>query len=205
MQQLTGVDANFLHMETGGTFGHVCFLAMLGRSPQDRPLTSEAVRSIVEQRLPQLPPLRRRLVEVPFGIDRPYWGEAGDFDLEFHVREMAVPAPGTSLQLAEQVARIAGRRLDRGRPLWELYLISGLEDDRTALLAKFHHAAVDGLAAAAVFQTLLDDAPEPAGDPARAPGKAEPVPSSLQMWLRGVAGVTLQPLRLLNLQRRVLA
>src|SRR3954452_23259129 len=205
MQQLTGVDANFLNMETGATFGHVCFVAMLGPSPQNGPLTSEAVRSIVEQRLPQLPPLRRRLVEVPFGIDRPYWVEAGDFDLEFHVRELAVPAPGPSLQLAEQVARIAGRPLDRGRPLWELYLISGLEDDRTALLAKFHHAAVDGLAAAAVFQTLLDDAPEPAGRTQPAEWRAEPVPGSLQMWLRGVAGVTMQPLRLLDLQRRFLA
>src|SRR3954451_4508859 len=180
MQQLTGVDANFLHMETGGTFGHVCFLAMLGRSPQDRPLTSEAVRSVVEQRLPQLPPLRRRLVEVPFGIDRPYWVEAGDFDVEFHVRELAVPAPGTSLQLAEQVGRIAGRPVDRGRPLWELYLISGIEGDRTALLAKFHHAAVDGLAAPAVFQPLLDDAPEPVGQVRpTTTWQAEPIPSSL--------------------------
>jgi diacylglycerol O-acyltransferase len=120
---------------------------------------------------------------------------------------LALPAPGSSLQLAEQVGRIAGRPLDRGRPLWELYLISGLEGDRTALLAKFHHAAVDGLAAAAVFQALLDDTPEPAG-PAGPAGptawQAEPIPSGLQMWLRGVAGVTMQPLRFLDLQRRFL-
>src|SRR3954453_11059600 len=183
MQQLTGVDANFLNMETGATFGHVCFVALLGPSRQGGPLTSEAVRSVVERGLPQLPPLRRRLVEVPFGIDRPYWVEAGDFDLEFHVRELALPAPGSSLQLAEQVGRIAGRPLDRSRPLWELYLISGLEDHRTALLAKFHHAAVDGLAAAAVFQTLPDDAPGRAGQTGPASWQAEPFPSSLQMWL----------------------
>ncbi len=205
MQQLTGVDANFLNMETGGTFGHVCFLAVLGPSPQGAPLSFEAARDVVEQRLPQLPPLRRRLVEVPFGIDRPYWVEAGDFDLEFHVREVALSPPGSSLQLAEQVGRIAGRPLDRGRPLWELYLISGLDGDRTALLAKFHHAAVDGLAAAEVFRTLLDETPEPAEKPQPAGWQPEPIPSSLQMWLRGVAGVTMQPLRLLDLQRRFLA
>jgi WS/DGAT/MGAT family acyltransferase len=205
MQQLTGVDANFLHMETGATFGHVCFLAMLGPAPQGGALTAGAVRGIVEQRLAQLPPLRRRLVEVPFGIDRPYWVEAGDFDLEFHVRELAVPAPGSPLQLAEQVGRIAGRALDRGRPLWELYVISGVDGGRTALLAKFHHAAVDGLAAAEVFQTLLDDAPQSGRHPSSATWQAEPVPSSAQMWLRGVAGVAMQPVRLLDVQRRFLA
>src|SRR2546425_377235 len=83
-------------------------------------------------RLPLLPPMRMRLVEVPFGLDYPYWVDDGDFDLDFHVRELALPPPGTDQQLAEQVSRIASRPLDRARPLWELYLIHGLPNGNVA-------------------------------------------------------------------------
>ena len=122
MQQLTGVDASFLYLETGATVGHVCGVALPDPTTRDGELTFDAVRTVVEQRHSLLPPLRRRLVEVPFGIDRPYWADDPDFDLDFHVRELALPAPGSKGQLCEQVARIASRPLDRHRPLWALYL-----------------------------------------------------------------------------------
>lgn len=205
MQQLTGLDANFLYMETGATFGHVCGVVLLDPASGTRPLTFDAVRAVVEQRLHLLPPLRRRLLEVPFGIDRPYWVEDPHFDLDFHVRELALPAPGTPEQLGEQVARIAARPLDRSRPLWELYLLSGLEQEQMALMVKFHHAAVDGVAGAELVTTLLDstpEVPEPAEPPARRP---ERVPGELEMWLRGLVGVTQQPLKVLEFQQRVLS
>ncbi len=204
MQQLTGLDANFLYMETGPTVGHVCGVALLDPSTGGGRLTFGALQSVVEQRLHLLPPLRRRLVEVPLGIDRPYWVEDPDFDLDFHVRELALPTPGSREQLAEQVARIAARPLDRGRPLWELYLMSGLEDDRMVMIVKFHHAAIDGVSGAELLTTLLDqtpELPEPSQPPAWQP---ERVPSDVAMWARGVAGVALQPLKMLDFQRRVL-
>ena len=207
MQQLSGLDANFLYLETGPNFGHVCGVALLDPTALPDGLGFDAVRAVVQQRLPLLPPLRQRLVEVPLGIARPYWAPDPDFDLDFHVRELALPSPGTPLQLAEQVARIASRPLDRSRPLWELYLLSGLEHDQAALMVKFHHAAIDGVAGAELITTLLDQTPVPPPDPAPEPAasRSRPLPGPLQMWARGVASVTLQPMQVLDYQRRVLS
>lgn len=204
MQQLTGLDANFLYMETGSTFGHVCGLALLDPSTGASPVTYSTLSDVLQQRLHLLPLLRRRLVEVPFGIDRPYWVDDPDFDLDFHVREIGIPTPGEAEQLAEQVARIAGRPLDRGRPLWELYLISGLAAGRMALLMKFHHAASDGVGGTELITTLLDPTPVP--PEAAAPQAWEParVPGDLRMYFRGLAGLIQQPRKMLEFQQRVL-
>lgn len=204
MQQLSGVDAAFLSMETGTTFGHVGSLVVLEGTTPTGPLTFEAVRAVVEDRLHLLPPLRRRLAAVPFGLDRPYWVEDPDFDLEFHLREVALPTPGSDEQLAEQVARIAARPLDRRRPLWEAYFLSGLQGDRRALLVKFHHAALDGVAGAELVTTLLDQEPAPAPVARGRSSRPSRVPGEPEMWLRGVVGLSLQPLRALDLQRRLL-
>lgn len=204
MQQLTGVDASFLSMETGTTFGHVCGVVTLDPDTPTGPLTFDTVRTVAAQRLHLLPPLRRKLVEVPFGIDRPYWVDDPHFDLDFHVRELGLPTPGTAEQLAEQVARIASRPLDRGRPLWELYLLTGLEDGRMALMAKFHHAAVDGVAGAELVTTLFDTDPVPPAPTDPPPWQPERVPGDGEMWVRGLVGLSTQPLRMLGFQRRVL-
>src|SRR5258707_1524192 len=131
--------------------------------PSTRPngtLAYADIKELLTERLPLLPPLRWRLVEVPFGLDYPYWIDDDHFDLDFHVRELALPAPGSDEQLAEQVARIFSRPLDRSRPLWELYLIHGLESGYTAMLTKIHHALIDGLSGAEIMGLLLDLAPE---------------------------------------------
>src|SRR5215210_1151157 len=94
------------------------------------------MKRLLEERLPLLPPFRWRLAEVPLGLDYPYWIDDADFDLDFHVRELGLAAPGTDRQLADQVARIASRPLDRARPLWELYLIHGLRSGHVAMLTK---------------------------------------------------------------------
>ena len=127
MRQLTSVDAQFLALETARQSGHVGGLAILDPSTRpDGKLTLEAVHDLIAERLPLLPPLRWRLAEVPFGLDYPYWVDDPDFDLDFHVRELALSPPGNDEKLAEQVARIVARPLDRARPLWEVYLIHGL-------------------------------------------------------------------------------
>ena len=139
MQQLTGLDAAFLAMETSSVYGHVGSVCVIDPSTAPEPLTLERLQKVIGERLHLVPPFRRRLAEVPFGFDQPYWIEDPDFDIEFHVRELALPAPGDDKQLAEQAARLHARPLDRRRPLWELYLISGL----SAAEAR-EHGVVDG-------------------------------------------------------------
>src|SRR5512144_777046 len=134
MQQLTGLDASFLYMETGAQFGHVGSLTLYDQSEAAEGALYRALRATLPERLHLLPPFRRRIVEVPLGLDHPYWIEDPNFDLDFHVRHTAVPPPGSDEQLSNTVARIVARPLDRARPLWLTYVIEGLSDDRFAVL-----------------------------------------------------------------------
>lgn len=140
MQQLSGIDNSFLIIETGGQLGHVASYSTFDVSTLEPGSFFEALRATLEQRLHLLPPYRRKLVEVPLGLDRPYWIEDPDFDLDFHLRHIAVPPPGDRKQQAELVARLHSRPLDRARPLWEIYVIDGLEDNQVGLYSKVHHA-----------------------------------------------------------------
>src|SRR3982750_459588 len=124
-------------MEASRTYGHGGALALFAPAPAPGgQVTSKALGRIVGSRIDQLPPFPRRLVDVPFGLDHPYWIEDPDFDLDFHIRDTAVPPPGDERQLAETVARIFARPLDRTRPLWELYLIHGIEGGKGGTLPK---------------------------------------------------------------------
>ena len=197
MRQLTSLDAQFLALETPRQSGHVAGLAIL--DPSTAPggtLTCPDIQALVAERLPLLPPLRWRLAEVPLGLDYPYWVDDADFDLEFHVRELALPLPGDDHQLAEQVARIASRPLDRARPLWELYLIHGLRDGYTAMLTKIHHALIDGMSGAEIMGLLLDLEPTGRELPDAPPLPAEVGPGDLEMLRRGLQGLPRYPLRL---------
>jgi diacylglycerol O-acyltransferase len=203
MQQLSGVDTSFLSMETPTTYGHVCNVVVLDEAHDGAGLTLDAVRRLLEQRMHLLPAFRNRLVEVPFGLDRPYWIVDPDFDLAYHLRELALPAPGSDAQLRAQVARIAERPLDRARPLWEIYLITGLSDRRAVLLLKFHHAAVDGVAGREILTKLLDTAPSPRDVPPSPPAEPEPVPSDAEVLMRSVTSLATSPARWMRLQRRM--
>jgi WS/DGAT/MGAT family acyltransferase len=200
MRQLTSLDAQFLALETARQSGHVAGLAILDTSTtKTGTLTCADIQALIAERLPLLPPLRWRLQEVPLGLDYPYWADDIDFDLDFHVRELALPAPGNDEQLAEQVARIVSRPLDRARPLWELYLIGGLESGHTAMLTKIHHALIDGISGAEITGLLLDLTPE--GRELPTPdrwGDDEPPPGQLGMLARGLMGVPRYPLRALR-------
>ena len=124
MKQLTGLDASFLYMETPTTFGHVNGLGIYQRpTPDFDPF--EHVYAKFGAMVPKVEPMRRKLAEVPFGLDHPYWVDDDDFDLDFHVRHIGIPPPGAADQLAEQVSRIVGRPMDRSHPLWEVYVIEG--------------------------------------------------------------------------------
>ena len=200
MRQLTSLDAQFLAVETPRTYGHVGGLAVYDPStaPSGR-LELPDVCKLVAQRLHLLPPFRWRLVEVPFGLDHPYWVEDPDFDIDFHIREAAIPPPGDDRRLADVVSRIFARPLDRSHPLWELYLIQGLKDGRVGMLTKVHHSVVDGVSGAEILSVLLDLEPEGREIPPPEPGHdGERVPSDLEMLGRGLAGLPRQPLRALR-------
>jgi WS/DGAT/MGAT family acyltransferase len=205
MQQLTGLDTSFLSMETATTFGHVSGLAIFDPSTASVPPTVEDVKALIQERIHLLPPYRRRLVEVPFGLDHPYWIEDPDFDLDFHVRHIGLPPPGDDRQLGEQVSRIVARPLDRRKPLWELYVIEGLAGGLVAQLTKIHHCAIDGVSGAEILATLMDLTPEPRKvDPPRRAWRPEPQPTELEMWLRGVWAVAGTPRKGMRLARQTL-
>ncbi|HEX6760716.1 MAG TPA: wax ester/triacylglycerol synthase family O-acyltransferase [Propionibacteriaceae bacterium] len=202
MQQLTALDAWFIS-ESDTQFQHICDIMIF--DAEGPGLTLAELRSVVEQRLHLLGPLRRRLVEVPFGIDEPYWVEDPDFDLANHLYEESLPAPGGDRELADVTARIAGRRLDRSRPLWELHLIHGLEGGRTALIKKFHHAAVDGASGLEITGVLLDPTPELREvPPPTEEWRPDPVPSESDMLMLGFKGAARRPMRMLEVQKRLL-
>ena len=162
MRQLTALDAQFLNVESPTTVGHVGSLIVLDPSTAPGGVWNlDSVRAVFEPRLHLAAPLRQRLVEVPLGLGRPYWVDDPHFDIEFHLRELALPAPGTREQLGEQVARIHARQLDRSRPLWEAYVITGLEGGRAAFYSKIHHAAIDGVSGAEILETIMDLTVEP--------------------------------------------
>ncbi|MFB4284603.1 MULTISPECIES: WS/DGAT/MGAT family O-acyltransferase [unclassified Nonomuraea] len=188
MPQLTALDAQFLHFETATNIANIAGLAVL-----DGDLNRADLQALLERRLPYVPALRRKLATVPLGLDHPYWMQEDDLDLDYHVREIGLPPPGDDRQLADQVSRLHSRRLDRGRPLWEIYLIHGLSDGRMGLYTKIHHAAVDGIGGADVLAALLDTSPEPAPAPADAPERDSPPPGPAGMLARGLARLATNP------------
>src|SRR5437763_4417912 len=199
MRQLTSVDAQFLALESPREPAHVAGVPLLAPStpPPGEP-DCDDIQRLMEERMPLLPPIRWRLAEVPFGLDYPYWIDDPDFDLDFHVRELALPRPGSDAQLAEQVSRIVARPLDRARPLWELYLIHGLESGSVAMLTKIHHSVIDGISGAEVMGLLLDLSPEGRELPEPPEHEYDRPPGELEMLSRGLLGLPRYPVRLLR-------
>jgi diacylglycerol O-acyltransferase / wax synthase len=167
MKQLSGLDNVFLRLERGNQHMHVAGLAIYDPSsaPEGRVRFKDVLR-FFESRLEVSPIFRRRLVEVPLAADRPYWVEDAAIDVEFHVRHVALPQPGDWRQLCIQVARIHSRPLDRSKPLWEAYVIEGLDNiaglprGSFALYVKFHHCALDGEAGTEIIKAIHSLSPD---------------------------------------------
>jgi diacylglycerol O-acyltransferase / wax synthase len=196
MRQLTGLDTMFLNLEQPGQPLHVASIIMIDPQTAEDGFGFETVMDVYRNRLHLLPPFRWRLVTTPLGLDHPYWIDDPDFDLEYHVRRIAVPAPGDDRTLADIVARIHARPLDRSRPLWETYVIEGLADGRIAILSKNHHATIDGVSGADILGVLLDLEPTPPVPGHREPLPGEVEPSGPQMLARSARGLAKQPLRM---------
>ena len=195
MQQLTGLDAAFLALDSPTAYGHVGSVSVLDPPAGGEALTLDRLTELIESRLHLVPLFRRRLVEVPFGVDQPYWIEDPDFDIEFHVRELALPAPGDDRQLAVQAARLHARPLDRRRPLWEAYLIHGLHGGRQAVYIKVHHAAIDGVSGNDLLAALMDTSPQPEQAEEPDSWRPEAPPSTSRLLARSAVSLAANPVR----------
>ena len=174
MRRLSGTEAAFLSLETPSTHMHVTGTLVL-EPGSGEPLAE--VRRVLEERLHLVPPFRRRLVPVPLGA-HPVWIEDPDFDLDAHLHRWALPAPGGRAELEVLVAELAGRPLDRDRPLWAMDVVEGLADGRIAVVTRIHHAAIDGVSGAEVLGSLFDLSPEAAPvPPPEEPWEPEPLPT----------------------------
>src|SRR5206468_3387467 len=121
----------------------------------------EEVLAHLARRVPLVPRYRHKLRTVPFRLGRPVWVDDPDFDLRYHVRRTALPAPGGDRQLADLMARVMSQRLDRDHPLWEYWLVEGLAGGRWALISKVHHCMVDGVSGTDLYRVIFDSSPEP--------------------------------------------
>ena len=186
MERLGPQDASFLYLETPAVHQHVGGLAILDPStaPGGR-LTYEDLVRVVSSRLHLVPRFRQKVLVPPLGAGRPVWVDDAGFDPGFHLRRAALPSPGGRRELVEYVQEVISRPLDRTRPLWEAYLVEGLEDGLVALLTKVHHAMVDGLAAIDLASAVFDFSPEPQvlTPP---PWTPEPEPTRLDLLRRGL-------------------
>ncbi len=172
---LSGLDAAFLSLETPSTPMHMMGTFVLDASNASGGYSFERILRLVEERMPELAPFRRRLAAIPFGFDHPVWIDDPNLRIRSHVYRLGAPAPGSEQVLASLVAQIASQPLDRTRPLWELWVIEGLSEGRVALVFKVHHAVADGVSAIQLLLRLLDPSPEGASaweshERARQPG-----------------------------------
>ena len=179
MQQLSATDASFVYSETPRTPMHIGSVAIY--DPSTAPggfVRFKDILAFIESRLGAARAFRQRLIRVPMDLDHPYWIEDPEFDLEYHVRHIALPKPGDWRQLAIQTARIHARPLDLTKPAWEFTIVEGLDDIEGlppgcfALISKIHHAAIDGMSGVELTSAIHDLDPEK-----RPPEK--PVPPSL--------------------------
>ena len=164
VKQLPDGDAVFLSTETDTAWGHIGGMSILDPSGVPDFSFDRLVR-VIEQRLVHVPRFRWKLLEVPFGIDRPYWVEVPDFDVRKHVHRIAVPAPGTMKELGELAGHLFARPLDRSRPLWEVWFIEGLEGGKVAMFMKNHHCLMDGQAGVGLAEVLTDLSPDATAPP----------------------------------------
>jgi len=178
-EPLSAQDSSFLVFESGGAHMHVSAVALFENGPladASGSLDIERIRRFVASRLPALPHYRQRLAWTPLQR-HPVWVDDASFDLAYHVRHTALPAPGRERQLEELAGRILSQQLDRAKPLWELWFVEGLEGGRFAMLGKAHHCMVDGVAGVGVMTALLSAAPDeevpppPRWRPRPAPGR----------------------------------
>jgi WS/DGAT/MGAT family acyltransferase len=192
MEWLKPMDAQFIDAEDQDR--HASFaIASIAIFEPPQPGYEEFL-SAIEGRLPLVPMYRRKLRNVPFRLGPPVWVDDPDFDLRYHVRHTGLPPPGNDEQLSRLIGRVMAQRLDRDYPLWEYWLVTGLEKEKWALISKVHHAMVDGVSGTDLYRVIFDLTPEPA-PPAPDDRQVGAVPSRVELAARSAAEMMLLPAR----------
>lgn len=200
LDELSGLDAAFLYLETPNSPMHIGGLSVLEGS-----LSFTDFRQLLLSRIHLVKSLRQRLVTVPLSLDRPYWVEDPDFNIDYHLHHTRLPEPGGWRQLRKLTSRIIAQHLNRNRPLWEMVFVEGLNSipqvppGSVAIISKIHHAAIDGMAGADILGLLFDLTEEPRHYPKPEPKPADPLPDEAELIMRSAINFVKRPLKLPNI------
>src|ERR687893_1117751 len=190
--RLSAIDASFLHQEKQASHMHVGALVIFEGPP---PSHDEFVEQL-ESRLGLVPRYRQKLAEPPLQMGRPFWVDDPSFNIDYHVRHSALPRPGSEDQLRQLAGRIFSQRLDRSKPLWEVWLIQGFEGGKFAIISKTHHALVDGVSGVDIATVLFDMQPVPPGVTGEDDWVPAPAPSDVELVAEGLKGLVRTPFSL---------
>lgn len=199
MERLSGLDASFLYLETPTLHMHVSMTAVFDPTTVPGGYSFSTLRQRIAERIPLAPVFQRRLVEVPLRLGHPVWVDDPDFDVDNHLRRAALPSPGGMQELAELTADVNGRQLHRDRPLWEMWVVEGLEGGNIALIAKMHHATIDGVSGAELLGVLFDLERDPPAVTPRAAAPPDPdrhVPTELELITQALVSRAVRPIEM---------
>src|SRR5450432_1082557 len=188
MEMMSPLDASFLHIEDAVTHMHIGSVGLF-EGPAPGP---GRVQSAVAARLPLVPRYRQKVRFVPLALGRPVWVDDPHFSLDYHVRRTALPAPGGDEELHNLVGRVMSQQLDRAKPLWEMWVVEGLDDGHWGLISKTHHCMVDGVSGTDLLTVILSGEPD-AGSAGFDDWQPTPEPSSVELVAHSVAGRAASP------------
>ena len=199
--RLSPLDASFLHIEDHVSHMHIASIAIFEGPP---PPFGDIV-AMVDAKLDLVPRYRQKVRFVPLELGRPVWVDDPHFNIEYHLRHTALPSPGGESDLRKLVGRVMSQQLDRSKPLWEIWVVEGLEDGRWAMLSKTHHALVDGVAGTDLLAVVMDLSPETTR-PEHSEWVPRPMPSGLELVVDALENIVRSPyeqLRAARAQARV--
>ncbi len=204
MHKVAGPDAAFLYGERPEWHFHVSAVVIVDPSDAGDSFSIDAVREALRRRIHRVPQFRWKLMTQVAGIDRPVFVDDPDFDVKNHVRHVALPAPGDKRALGQLVGQLVSFKIDRLRPLWEMWYVEGLEGGRVAVLTKIHHSIIDGVSGSDLATILFDIEPHPEPDPEPPPYIPDPPPTALRMAAEAAGALATWPIRTMQYSAQVL-
>lgn len=188
VDRMSPLDASFLHIEDAVSHMHIGSIGIFEGPAPDY----QRVVDMVAGKLPLVPRYRQVVRTVPMDLGRPVWSDDCHFNLEYHIRHTALPSPGGRAELRQLVGRVMAQRLDRSKPLWEIWMVEGLEDGQWAMISKTHHCMVDGVSGTDLLSVVMDVSPDPA-PPMPDGWEADPAPSRQQLAVEAVLDMLVSP------------